>query len=80
MGDTSIRISRRTKAQLDLHKREDESYDELLQRLTEGTDKWAGFGALAEADPAFEYDPEQIDELRRGTRERMRERIEETDE
>lgn len=46
MGDTSIRVSEEAKARLDLHKREDESYEDVILRLTE-RDKWAGFGSLS---------------------------------
>lgn len=46
MGDTSIRVSEATKARLDLFKREGESYEDVIRRLTE-RDKWAGFGALS---------------------------------
>lgn len=46
MSDTSIRISQATKRRLDLFKRDGESYEDVIIRLTE-RDKWAGFGALA---------------------------------
>ncbi|MFB6308840.1 MAG: antitoxin VapB family protein [Haloarculaceae archaeon] len=49
MGDTSIRVSEETKDRLDLYKREGESYEDVIVRLTE-RDRWAGFGVLAEAD------------------------------
>jgi predicted CopG family antitoxin len=49
MADTTIRVSEETKRRLDLHKREGESYEEVIVRLT-GRDKWAGFGALEETD------------------------------
>lgn len=49
MSDTSIRVSERAKDRLDLYKREGESYEEVILRLTEG-DKWAGFGVLSETD------------------------------
>lgn len=49
MADTSIRVSAATKARLDLLKREGESYDDVIRRLT-SRERWAGFGALAEAD------------------------------
>jgi predicted CopG family antitoxin len=42
-GDTSIRVSRDAKARLDLHKHDDESYDDVILRLA-STDRWAGFG------------------------------------
>jgi len=47
MSDTSIRVSDETKRRLDLYKREDESYEDVIRRLTE-RDRWAGFGVLAE--------------------------------
>ena len=50
MGSTSIRLSEAAKQRLDLLKREGESFDDLIMRLTEG-DRWSGFG-LADADPA----------------------------
>lgn len=49
MGDTSIRVSEAAKQRLDLYKREGESYEEVIMRLTE-RDQWAGFGALADTD------------------------------
>lgn len=49
MSDTTIRLSREAKARLDRHKRGDESYEDVIMRLTEG-DKWTGFGALADED------------------------------
>lgn len=45
MSDTSIRLSSEAKRRLDLHKREGESYDDVIRRLT-GRDKWAAFGAF----------------------------------
>jgi len=50
MGDTSIRVSEDAKERLDLHKRDDESYDDVILRLA-STDRWAGFG-VAGGDPA----------------------------
>lgn len=47
MSDTSIRVSEEVKGRLDLYKREDESYEDVIMRLTE-RDKWAGFGVLAD--------------------------------
>jgi len=47
MGDTSIRVSDETKHRLDLYKREGESYEDVIRRLTE-RDPWAGFGALSD--------------------------------
>lgn len=65
MGDTSIRVSNETKRRLDLYKREDESYEDVILRLTK-RDKWAGFGALADDDTNTRAGMEKI-------RERMRE-------
>lgn len=50
MGDTSIRVSDETKTRLDLYKREGESYEDVILRLTE-QDKWAGFGILSDSEP-----------------------------
>jgi len=63
MGDTSIRVSEEAKARLDLFKREDESYEDVIMRITE-RDQWAGFGALSDTDT----------DTREGL-ERMRERL-----
>ena len=49
MSDTSIRVSNETKQRLELHKRDGESYDDVIHRLTED-DKWAGFGALGDSN------------------------------
>jgi len=49
MGDTSIRVSEEAKQRLDLYKREGESYEDAIIRLTE-RDQWAGFGALGDTD------------------------------
>ena len=49
MGDTSIRVSTEAKERLDLLKREGESYEDVIMRLTE-SDKWVGFGALSETE------------------------------
>lgn len=49
MGDTSIRVSDETRDKLNLHKREGESYDDVIRRLA-SSDKWAGFGVLSETD------------------------------
>ena len=45
MSGTTIRLSEEAKERLTLLKREGESYEDVIMRLTE-TDKWAGFGAL----------------------------------
>lgn len=50
MGTTSIRVSEDLKRRLNLYKREGESYEDVIRRLTE-RDKWAGFGALADVEP-----------------------------
>ena len=49
MGDTSIRVSEEAKHRLDLYKREGESYEDVIMRLT-ARDKWAGFGVLSETE------------------------------
>lgn len=49
MGDTSIRVSTEAKRRLDLYKREGDSYEDVIMRLTE-RDKWAGFGILADTE------------------------------
>lgn len=49
MGDTSIRVSDEVKRRLELEKRGDESFDDVLMRLT-SSDKWRGFGALADEE------------------------------
>ena len=49
MPSTSIRLSKEAKARLDRFKREGESYEDVIMRLTE-RDKWAGFGVLSETD------------------------------
>ena len=76
MGDTSIRLSEEAKSQLDLHKRDDESYDDVILRLTSG-DKWAGFGIVA-GDP--EESREGLQEIRQSMREGIEQDIEETGE
>ncbi|AWB27129.1 DUF7557 family protein [Halococcoides cellulosivorans] len=49
MGTTSIRVSEDCKRRLDLAKRESESYEDVIRRLTE-REKWAGFGVLDDAE------------------------------
>lgn len=66
MGDTSIRISEEAKERLELAKREGESYDDVIMRLAR-TDKWLGFGALADAEQDTR---EGMEEVRREMRER----------
>jgi predicted CopG family antitoxin len=76
VGDTSIRVSRDAKARLDLHKRDDESYDDVILRLA-SRDKWAGFG-VAGGDP--EAAREGMADLRDSMRESMARDIERSDE
>ncbi len=47
MPDTTIRVSEETKRRLELARREDESLEDVVRRLT-GIDRWAGFGVLAD--------------------------------
>jgi predicted CopG family antitoxin len=47
MGDTSIRVSDDVKRRLELEKREGESFEDVIRRLT-STDKWRGFGVLSD--------------------------------
>ncbi|WP_458190393.1 DUF7557 family protein [Haladaptatus sp. NG-WS-4] len=66
MGDTSIRVSDEAKGRLDLYKREGESYEDVIMRLTE-RDKWAGFGVLAETDSETRSGMERVrEEMREG--------------
>lgn len=48
MSDTSIRVSEEAKHRLDLYKREGDSYEDVIMRLTD-RDQWAGFGALSDS-------------------------------
>lgn len=66
-GDISIRVSRNAKDRLDLHKRDDESYDDVILRLA-STNQWAGFG-VAGGDP--EVAREGVADLRDSLRESM---------
>jgi predicted CopG family antitoxin len=59
MSGTTIRLSEEAKARLMLLKREGESYEDVIMRLTE-TDKWAGFGALAGTDTETSAGMEQL--------------------
>jgi len=66
MSGTTIRLSEEAKARLTLLKREGESYEDVIMRLTE-TDKWAGFGALDGSDTETSEGMERIrDEMRSG--------------
>lgn len=67
MGDTSIRVSDEAKARLDRYKREGESYDDVIVRLT-STDRWAGFGVLAESEQSTREGMARMrDRMRAGT-------------
>lgn len=67
MGSTSIRVSEEAKDRLDLFKREGESYEDVILRLTE-RNKWAGFGVLSETDRNTRDGMERMREaLREGT-------------
>ncbi|SER79753.1 DUF7557 family protein [Natrinema salaciae] len=73
MGDTSIRVSDEAKDRLDLHKREGESYEDVIMRLTEH-DEWIGFGALSDTDRETRTGMNRIrEELRSGATERLEE-------
>lgn len=71
MGDTSIRVSEEAKDRLDLHKREGESYEDVIMRLTEH-DKWAGYGALSDTDGETRTGMQR---MREGMRSGMTDRI-----
>ena len=52
-ADEQIRVSDRVKTALDRHRREDESYNDVLERLLEeapATDFYDGLGLLSEAE------------------------------
>ncbi|WP_121822998.1 antitoxin VapB family protein [Halostella salina] len=49
MADTTIRVSNETKERLAMLKREGESFEDVIVRLT-ADEKWTGFGALSDAD------------------------------
>jgi len=66
MGSTSIRVSDEAKQRLELEKRENESFEDVILRLT-STDKWRGFGALAdEAEDTREGMQQMRREMRDG--------------
>ncbi len=66
MGDTSIRVSQEAKDRLDLYKREGESYEDVILRLTR-RDQWAGFGVLSETETETQAGMERMREkLRAG--------------
>lgn len=66
MSDTSIRVSEEAKRRLDLYKREGESYEDVILRLTE-RDRWAGFGILTDTETDTRAGMAKMrDELRAG--------------
>jgi predicted CopG family antitoxin len=66
VSNTSIRVSKEAKRRLDLHKREGESYEDVIMRLTD-RDKWAGFGLLSETDTDTRDGMEKMrEEIREG--------------
>jgi len=66
MSDTSIRVSDETKRRLELEKREGESFDDVLRRLT-ASNRWSGFGVLADEGPDTKEGLERMRrDLRRG--------------
>lgn len=77
MSDTTIQLSADAKRRLDLHRRDGESYEDVIRRLTDG-DRWAGFGAFDEAD-ADEV-AEGVSKIRAELNEEATERIERTGE
>lgn len=72
MSSTTIRLSEETKHRLDALKREGESYEEVIRRLTE-RDRWETFGMVSETDPDTARDG--LDEIRAAANEQGRERI-----
>ncbi|CAI50423.1 DUF217 family protein [Natronomonas pharaonis DSM 2160] len=72
---TSIRLSEEAKSRLDLYKREGESYDDVIIRLT-SDDKWAGFG-VASSDP--KESREGMEAIRDRMRSRMDDHVEKLD-
>ena len=66
MSDTSIRLSVEAKERLARHKRPGESFEDVIIRLT-SDDKWAGFGALSDADGDLQAGMERVrEEMRDG--------------
>jgi len=67
MGDTSIRVSDEAKRRLALYKRDGESYEDVILRLTE-RDRWVGFGALSDTETDTRDGIERMrEEMREGT-------------
>ncbi|MHC3438582.1 DUF7557 family protein [Natrialbaceae archaeon A-gly3] len=61
-----MRVSTEAKERLDLYKREGESYEDVIVRLTE-SDKWTGFGVLSETEADTRAGMEQMrEEMRDG--------------
>ncbi|WP_460922771.1 antitoxin VapB family protein [Salinarchaeum chitinilyticum] len=66
MSDTSIQLSVEAKERLERHKRPGESFEDVILRLT-SDDKWAGFGALSDADGDLQEGMERVrEEMREG--------------
>lgn len=74
MSDTSIRVTATTKERLEVLKREGESFDDVIRRLT-ASDRWSGFG-IASGDP--EAAREGLAEIRESMRRRMERDVEGT--
>lgn len=75
MSDTSIRLTAGTKRRLELLKREGESYDDVIRRLTAG-EKWGAFG-IASGDP--DSAREGLAGIHRSMRREMERGVEEMD-
>ncbi|QZA87775.1 antitoxin VapB family protein [Salinarchaeum sp. IM2453] len=72
-ADEQIRVSTRVKRQLEQRQREDESYNDVLERVLEEdteSDFYDGFGILSDEDAARIR--EQQKESKKGRKERMR--------
>lgn len=71
MGATSIRLSEETKTRLELRKRRDESFEEVIERLLDDDrDLLAGFGAWEDTDTA-----ETVREIHEGWKRESGDRI-----
>jgi predicted CopG family antitoxin len=69
MSDTTIRLSEEAKSRLDLYKRGEESYEDVILRLTD-RDNWAGFGALSDTETETRAGMERIrEDMREGMHE-----------
>lgn len=71
VADKTIRISEENWRWLKDHKRGDESFDEVLNRLRK-TDRWSGFGALSDTDIS-----EGVDEAHRQLEDEFRRDVDE---